>query len=666
MKAYLPWYLPETFDDWANYADIDWEIFNMPDKVPDEILSWIHENWWEYVSADEDRYIDDFADVFVYILEDELPHHVKLTRLDKGQLDDKHLIEVDVEDPVELFESGDLILSNLDEIYKYLDDQQDLSVSSDDLKEFLNEEDIQINSENEIDQEIANELINLDFENMDPELAGALIIYLTGKPLNELLDTVISEGEGQYWGQYIDFSELVKEINKVFKLKPPIDFLLDLEDYINKDGEYEYVADSPGQLKLQFESLRKLKTRLQVILEDFSPDAFKYMKKEYGLSDEQVKSELATKTQIDNMLSKDSDIYHQALQKMAPDEIDHHESDLYLKKNKVSDELISNYDFKNNVTIFRDRIDGVLWYDIPFAYPKYRELDKKVDESLVLRLKKLTEGDVINFADFKRQKEAQKNLDNALQINIKKIIIKWCETAFGNRFFKDNEEMSYEEFQKRIYAADYFLQQHEDVCKCAYIVVMDLTEKGKTEEETYEGKIYLGEGKENVNLLVNMEEFINEATGKAVFFDNVPPNVTTREIENLSKTYKTPHEKPEEDLSNFSQNSLVKDYSNNENKTAQDVEVGDILYTSWGYDMTIVDFYRVTERKKASIKLEALAYKAVSGELGNSQIVPVDKVIPDENVDGKLFRLTKYGVCQIGGHTARYWNGKPKYYNTYD
>ena len=279
-------------------------------------------------------------------------------------------------------------------------------------------------------------------------------------------------------------------------------------------------------------------------------------------------------------------------------------------------------------------------------------------------LRKLLEGDVVSFADFKRQKEAERNLKDAFQINIKKITIKWCETAFGITFFKDNEEMSYQDFQKRVYVADYFLQQNKGYCKCAYIADIDLTENGKTEEETYEGRIYLGEGKENVNLLVNMEQFINESTGKAVFFDNVPVIMKDSEIESLSKMYKTPYKEPEKNVADVSQNSLIKDYSNNETKTAQDVEVGDILYVSWGYDMTIVDFYRVIEKKKASIKLECLAHKFTPEQ---DEVVPIDKVIPNDKVDGKLFRLSKhYGVCQINGHIARYWNGKPKYYNTMD
>lgn len=46
--------------------------------------------------------------------------------------------------------------------------------------------------------------------------------------------------------------------------------------------------------------------------------------------------------------------------------IDHHESDLYVIKNDISTKIINNYKFKNNVTTFKS--DGQKWYDIPFAY----------------------------------------------------------------------------------------------------------------------------------------------------------------------------------------------------------------------------------------------------------------------------------------------------------
>jgi hypothetical protein len=65
-------------------------------------------------------------------------------------------------------------------------------------------------------------------------------------------------------------------------------------------------------------------------------------------------------------------IYEKAIQQMAAKDIAHHESDLYLRKNEISDQLVNEYEFKQNVTTFRDNIDHVLWYEIPFQYPIQR------------------------------------------------------------------------------------------------------------------------------------------------------------------------------------------------------------------------------------------------------------------------------------------------------
>jgi hypothetical protein len=62
-------------------------------------------------------------------------------------------------------------------------------------------------------------------------------------------------------------------------------------------------------------------------------------------------------------------IYVKAVQQMQAADIDHHESDLYLRKNENSTKLVNEYEFKQNVTTFRDNIDHVLWYEIPFQYP---------------------------------------------------------------------------------------------------------------------------------------------------------------------------------------------------------------------------------------------------------------------------------------------------------
>jgi len=63
-------------------------------------------------------------------------------------------------------------------------------------------------------------------------------------------------------------------------------------------------------------------------------------------------------------------IYRKALEQMKQDDISHHASDLYLRKNAISEKLVNEYQHKENVTTFIDQIDHVLWYDIPFQYYK--------------------------------------------------------------------------------------------------------------------------------------------------------------------------------------------------------------------------------------------------------------------------------------------------------
>jgi hypothetical protein len=70
------------------------------------------------------------------------------------------------------------------------------------------------------------------------------------------------------------------------------------------------------------------------------------------------------------------DIYKEAVE--AGCTIDHYQSDLYLKKDAVSQKLVESYEFKQSVTTFISQIDRELWYDIPFAYSPYWEKLQKV------------------------------------------------------------------------------------------------------------------------------------------------------------------------------------------------------------------------------------------------------------------------------------------------
>lgn len=66
-------------------------------------------------------------------------------------------------------------------------------------------------------------------------------------------------------------------------------------------------------------------------------------------------------------------IYEKAVESLPSADIDHHESDLYLRITPISKKLIREYEFKNQVHVFRDNIEHVLWYEIPFAYTPYWE-----------------------------------------------------------------------------------------------------------------------------------------------------------------------------------------------------------------------------------------------------------------------------------------------------
>ena len=70
-------------------------------------------------------------------------------------------------------------------------------------------------------------------------------------------------------------------------------------------------------------------------------------------------------------------IYEKAVSMLPADCIDHHESDLYIKRTPKSSELVKCYEYRTIVEIFRSQLDGCIWFDIPFGYdPYWAELHK--------------------------------------------------------------------------------------------------------------------------------------------------------------------------------------------------------------------------------------------------------------------------------------------------
>lgn len=111
----------------------------------------------------------------------------------------------------------------------------------------------------------------------------------------------------------------------------------------------------------------------------------------------------------------------------------------------------------------------------------------------------------------------------------------------------------------------------------------------------------------------------------------------------------------------------AKDYTENGTKKPNDVAVGDILYSSWGYGMTNVDYYRVIDRTKASFRLEKLDVIREADNDDSGRVIPADVNVPDKEVDGKIFRIGKYVVGKLSPYQRLYyWNGKPHTYTSFD
>lgn len=60
-------------------------------------------------------------------------------------------------------------------------------------------------------------------------------------------------------------------------------------------------------------------------------------------------------------------------------ELSSHESDLYARVCDESRHIVENYEFRESVQIFSSQIDGMLWYDIPFAFDPFWDRIAKIE-----------------------------------------------------------------------------------------------------------------------------------------------------------------------------------------------------------------------------------------------------------------------------------------------
>tara|TARA_R100001510_G_scaffold19318_1_gene16822 strand:+ start:5378 stop:5707 length:330 start_codon:yes stop_codon:yes gene_type:complete len=98
-------------------------------------------------------------------------------------------------------------------------------------------------------------------------------------------------------------------------------------------------------------------------------------------------------------------------------------------------------------------------------------------------------------------------------------------------------------------------------------------------------------------------------------------------------------------------------------------EVGQIVCSSYGYDMTLVQFYVVDRMTKASVWLRPVECRVFGDDgRGEGRAIPnTGWQAPDNAVFRK--RIHETDGKQWLSDSIKYfriWNGKPEYYNSWD
>lgn len=111
--------------------------------------------------------------------------------------------------------------------------------------------------------------------------------------------------------------------------------------------------------------------------------------------------------------------------------------------------------------------------------------------------------------------------------------------------------------------------------------------------------------------------------------------------------------------------------------TENPYKVGDIVTTTWGYSMTLVDFYEVIRTTPNKVALRQLKQEMTGFLSGETTPLPGQYEDygngPFSIREGQLCKVRKDGCILIpdypGGHDynyARKWSGKPRHFNHCD
>lgn len=93
------------------------------------------------------------------------------------------------------------------------------------------------------------------------------------------------------------------------------------------------------------------------------------------------------------------------------------------------------------------------------------------------------------------------------------------------------------------------------------------------------------------------------------------------------------------------------------------VKVGDIWYSSWGYEQTNIDYYEVTKVTKCYVWLTPISKLVEETGYDQGYTMPCKGAFRGE---AKRHRINSYGTVTLTSYSDAYpWDGKPKYSTWY-
>ena len=102
--------------------------------------------------------------------------------------------------------------------------------------------------------------------------------------------------------------------------------------------------------------------------------------------------------------------------------------------------------------------------------------------------------------------------------------------------------------------------------------------------------------------------------------------------------------------------------------------IGDLLYTTWGYERTNVDFFQVIAIKKSRVWIRKIASRCVQRSRHDSLVVPIPDHFVDQNEHGTMHRIGR-GFANVAykavvdsspKNWAIPWDGEPVHQSPFD